>query len=185
MVDKSYKNLSNSKISQKITVNTKYFSNSYTLTANFTTGNDRERTMYETEKTVTSALKTTVRTNKFVWDSRNLAVYATGAAVSVGLSFGLTVTVDILVTKGALSSGFATFLSISMFAGDFVNAGNVASTVKVTEVPIEGWGYQVELKPTSGGGYSRNLIIYDENGRIHRTVALTSATASNITLVVK
>ena len=180
----SYKNSGSSQVSKKVTVSTKYYSNKYTITASYFTGPAQNRTTYSDTDSATSALKTTIYTNKFVWDETNISRWQTGQRVSVALSFAITGAVDILVTKGVLAGSLATTLSVLFFAGDLYSAGTVADTKTITSTPIKGWGYQFKLTPYSGG-YTKYLLVYDESGKLYQTVDWGSVSVSTISLAAR
>ena len=104
-------------------------------------------------------MKTTVYSTKFVWNDENIRKWKAGQAIFVILSFSITGTADILVTKGILSGELATSLGLSFLISDISTSGTVASTKTIIYTPIKGWAYQFKLSPYNGG-YTRYLLIY-------------------------
>lgn len=180
----SYQNSGSSQVSKKITVTTKYYSNKYTITASYSTGPARNRTTYSDVDSATSALKTTVYTNKFVWNDANIQKWQAGQRIQVALSFAITGTADIFVTKGVLSGALATSLGVALFVGDLYSAGTVTDTKTITSTPIKNWGYQFRLTPYNGG-YTKELLIYDDYGRLHDTVSWGNVSVSGISLAAR
>ncbi len=180
----SVKNSGTTTLSKKISVQTKYYSNKYTVTASYSTGPARNRTNYSDTDNAVSALKSTTYSTKFVWDDANIKKWQAGKAIAVTLTFAATVTVDILVTKGKLTTGVATALGISLFVKDLATSGEYTETKNITSTPIKGWGYQYKLVPTSSG-FSRYLVVYDEYNRVYETLSLGSISLGTIFPVVK
>lgn len=179
----SVKNKSDSPITKKITVPVNYFSDQYTITATYTTGPARNRKYHNDSATVTSSLHETVYSSKFVWDEKNIKTYRAGQVVAVCIPFAVTGAVDIFVTKGALSEGYATLLSVTFFAGDVLDAaGSGTETRNIRYEPIKGWGYQIKLVPKSGG-YTEYLLIYDEHGNLYDTIDIGSSSYSTVSLI--
>lgn len=164
-----YKNTGNSILTKSITASTRYYSNKYTITATYTTGSSRSKIIYTDVDEAISALKTTVYSTKFVWNDENIRKWKAGQAIFVILSFSITGTADILVTKGILSGKLATSLGLSFLISDISTSGTVASTKTIIYTPIKGWAYQFKLSPYNGG-YTRYLLIYDDKGKLHETL---------------
>lgn len=183
VVDKSYKNLSNSKISQKITVSTKYFSNNYTLTASFTTGNDRERTMYETEKTVTSKLVSAVTSNKFVWDKAHVNQWAAQQVIYNTYIIGIEKMASVAAEYIPKLKLGAVALTALISAGLTWNSTQPATSVDIMFTPVEGWAYQIKFAPASNG-YNKTLVIYNKNGGVASTESLGFMPLSTISVAV-
>jgi len=180
----SVTNSQKSTVTKKVSVTTRYYSNKYTITASYSDGPARNRTNYSDEDSATSALKTTVTTNKFVWDDANINKWKNGQRVAVVLSFAATGTADLLVTKGYLSGTLATALSVTLFLGDVATAGSVADTRTIAETPIKGWGYQYKLVPYSGG-FTRYLVVYDAKGKAYETIKLGNVSTGTISLAIR
>jgi len=180
----SVKNSEKKQVTKTVSVTTRYYSNKYTISASYSTGPARNRTTYSDEDSATSALKSTVTTNKFVWNDANIKKFKNGERVAVALTFALTGTVDILVSKGYLSGAVATTLSISLFAKDLLDAGSIADTSTIATTPIKGWGYQYKLSPYSGG-FTKYLLVYDANGKLYQTVNLGKVSTGTITAAIR
>ncbi len=178
-VSGSVKNSGSSKISKTISASVKYYSNKYTVTASYSTGPARNRTNYSDVDNATSALKSTVYTSKFVWDDNNVKKWQNGQRIAVILSFAITGTVDILATKGYVSSKLATALSITMLAANLAQTGEVTDVKTITSTPIKGWGYKYRLTPTSSG-FKKDLLVYDASGKLHQTVSCGSISLGTI-----
>ena len=160
-----------------------FYSNKYTISASYTTGSARKKITYSDVDSATSALKTEVKTNKFIWNDANIRRWKNEQRVSVVLSFVATGVVDIVVTKGYASGALAAALSITMFAGNMASAGTVTETKNIYCTPIKGWGYQIKLVPYSGG-YTRYLLIYDEKGKLYNTINWGKVPVSTISSAV-
>ncbi len=182
-VSGSYKNTSSNQVTRTITVDVDYYTSKYEITATYYTGPARNRTYYEDTDSATSGLKTTVFSNKFVWDDAAINRWKLGQRVGIVLTFAVTGAVDIAVSKGAISGAYATVLSISLLGADLENVG-VADVRTVTSTPIKGWGYQYKLSPCAGG-YTKYLLVYDEQGRLHQTYNLGTISLSGITLAIR
>ena len=68
----SYYNSSNRTVTKTITVDVKHFSPNYVITANYTTGNSRIKTVYEDEEKVASKLVKQITSKPFVWNLINI-----------------------------------------------------------------------------------------------------------------
>ena len=178
------KNTGTSKLSKKISVTTKYYSNKYSIKASYSTGPARNRTNYSDTDSATSALKTTVYTSKFIWNDANINKWKNGQRIPIVVTFAITGTVDILVTKGMVSGAVATALSIALFAGNMYSAGTVAETKNITMTPIKGWGYQFKLVPYNGG-YTKYLIVLDDRGKVYDTINWGKIGISQISLAAR
>jgi len=180
----SYKNNGKSEIKKKITVTTRYYSNKYKISASYSTGNARNKVIYNDEDNATSALKKTVYTNKFVWNNTNIKKWNRLQKVPIVFTFATTGVVDCFVTKGYLSGTVATVLSVTLFVGDMYAPASVADTKTIQVTPIKGWGYRIKLVPYSGG-FRSYLLVYDAKGKLYETVNLGKISTSTIVPAVR
>lgn len=181
--DTSYTNKTASTVTRTVSVNLRYFYSNYTISANYTTGNDRVRTIYECTKAASSRLITAVTSSKFTWDDANISKFNRGQVIAKTLLFAVTGSVDLAVTKGILSGSAATIIGVSTFAADIAGS-DIADTKTIATIPIKGWGYQIKYEPYNGG-YKRTLIVYDQFNKVHQTVSLITVSASGLSYVVK
>ena len=175
----SVKNTGSSKITKTISAVTRYYSNKYTVTASYSTGPARNRTNYSDTDDAVSALKTTISTNKFVWDDANIKKWQAGQVVSVVLGFAITGTVDLLVTKGYLSSALAAVITGTVLVANLGSATTVTDTKTISYTPIKGWGYQYKLTPYNGG-FTKYLLVYDAKGKLYETYNMGSISLGTI-----
>ena len=180
----SYKNTGKSQVSKKITVTTRYYSNKYKITASYSTGPARNRKIYKDTDSAVSALKTTIYTNKFVWNSANIKKWKAESRVQVLLGFAITGAADLAVTKGYLSAGYGTVVSLTFLCGDYSSAGSVSDTKTIQMTPIKGWGFKVKAVPYDGG-YTKYLLVYDAKGRLHETIKFGKMSISTISTIIK
>ena len=102
----SYYNSSNRTVTKTITVDVKHFSPNYVITANYTTGNSRIKTVYEDEEKVASKLVKQITSKPFVWTQAELDKYNAGKTISWAVTFATLEFVSIEI--GALLKGAET-----------------------------------------------------------------------------
>lgn len=81
----------------------KHFSPNYVITANYTTGNSRIKTVYEDEEKVASKLVKQITSKPFVWTQAELDKYNAGKTISWAVTFATLEFVSIEI--GALLKG--------------------------------------------------------------------------------
>lgn len=180
----SYTNSGTSAVSKKITVTAKYFSNKYTIYASYTTGPSASRTIHEDTDSATSALKSSVTSERFVWTQSLIDAYNTAGFVTETLVQGVTAYVSFKLVKKYDAQGtaalFETVVGAAGSASDFFyeKTGNITTTPKL------GWGYEVVLVPTTGG-YIQYVVECNEEGNRTQTVSAGTISLSTITVGVR
>lgn len=180
----SYTNRTTHTVTKKIKAKVKYLSNKYIIEASYTGGTSKQKITYKDQKSVTSRLKKTVYSSKFTWNAKSIRKWKNGQRLSAVLTFAVTGTVDILVSKGVVSGTVATVIGLSMSIGDFIGSGDVASTKKIATTPIKGWGYRIKCVPYKNG-YRQYLIVYNAKGEKTNTYKMLTMPISKISLVIK
>ena len=163
----SYYNSSNRTVTKTITVDVKHFSPNYVITANYTTGNSRIKTVYEDEEKVASKLVKQITSKPFVWTQAELDKYNAGKTISWAVTFATLEFVSIEI--GALLKGAETIGTALNIGWSFIGDGGVPSTESPTQyeldmVPRLGLKYQVSYIPTNSG-ISRKILVTLPDGR--------------------
>lgn len=180
----SYKNTSNKTISKKITAKTKYYSNKYTVNAQYTTGNSKYKTVYKDTDKATSALKKQTFSSKVIWNAKNIKKWKNGNRVALVVEFGTTLAIDIFVSKGYLSGTLATAIGISTFVGDFAEGGKIYETKTIAKNPIKGWGYRIKAVP-GNNGYSKYLQVFNDKGKLYKEYKIGTVSINRISPAIK
>ena len=162
----SYRNSSNKTVTKTITIDVKHFSPKYVITANYTTGNSRIKTVYEDEEKASSNLVTKITSKPFVWTQAELDKYNAGKVISWAVTFATLEFISIkigAIVKGAEKVGTALNIGWS-----FIGNGGLPSTESPTQyeldmVPRLGLKYQVSYIPTNNG-ISRKILVVLPNG---------------------
>ena len=178
------KNSGTKTIKKTITVNVKYFSDKYTISASYYKGPSKNRTCYKDTDKAVSKLKSTIYTNKFIWDDKNIRKYKNGQKVYIVLSFAIATSIDIIVSKGLAPMPLASILNLTLMMGDVSSADGGASTQTIRTTPIKGWGYQIKYVPNTDG-YTKYLLVYNDKNKLHETHNLGKEPYSIITLMKK
>lgn len=159
----SYTNSGAATVSKTISVNVKYLANSYTISANYTTGNDRVRTIYECSKTATSALKTSKSSDKFVWTSSRVTAWQAGTAISTVIYMGAEKYTVIITT--AVHPILGAITKATFTAGTIAGAVQIQGEASIIQKPQLNWAYQIRYEPSSGGA-TMYLDIYNASGAL-------------------
>lgn len=176
----SYTNSGTTEVTRKITVTAKYFSNKYTIYASYTTGPSANRTIHEDTDSATSALKTPVSSEMFIWTQDLIDTYRTAGFVIRTLTFSVAGYVSFKLSGAAVAAAVETILQIANDAAEtFVKKeGSIVTTPKVN------CGYKIVLEPYNGG-YTQKLIEYNEARIVVQEVPLGSVSLSTITIGVR
>ena len=137
------------------------------ITANYTTGNSRIKTVYEDEEKVASKLVKQITSEPFVWTQAELDKYNAGKTISWAVTFATLEFVSIEI--GALLKGAETIGTALNIGWSFIGDGGVPSTESPTQyeldmVPRLGLKYQVSYIPTNSG-ISRKILVTLPDGR--------------------
>ena len=176
----SYTNSGTGEIIKTVTVSAKYFSNKYTIYASYTTGPAANRTIYEDTDSATSALKTTVTSERFVWTQQLINQHKTAGFVAKTLVMGVATTISFKLSGAGAAVAILFVLDTAESAADtFVEReGNIRTTPKLN------CGYAIRMTP-GNGSYTWHMIEYDEAGEVVQTVSFGTVSVSTITVGVK
>ena len=78
-----------------LSIDVKHFSPKYVITANYTTGNSRIKTVYEDSDNATSTLVTAITSKAFVWTQSELDKYNTAQTIGWWVTFGTVTAISI------------------------------------------------------------------------------------------
>ena len=180
----SYTNSGTSAVSKKITVTVKYFSNKYTIYASYTTGPSASRTIHEDTDNATSALKSTMTSEKFIWTQARINNYNSGARILEDLVIGIVGVISVAITKKYDVEKETAAVKIILEAAGAIaeyfaeKDGNIMTTPKLN------CGYAIQMVPY-GGGYTQKLIEYNADGDEVQTVTLGTVSLSTISVGVR
>ena len=160
----TFRNTENKTVSKRFYLTVGYLGE-YRVTAECS----KARTKYTDTDIIMSKMTSTVVTDKFVWDSANIAKYKRGEQVKATLSSSVGLVLSMAASNA--SGGGAVIMnviekaySVTSTLIDIGTAGGVASMSTIDVTPIVGCGYQYRLTPTAKG-FKKTLIVYDEFGR--------------------
>lgn len=165
-VSGTYTNTGTTTTSKTVSVDVKYFSDQYTVSASYETGTQHEKYIHEDQEAITSRLVTAIRTNKFVWTEQNVEDYNRNQVITGTLLFASGLLIDILISKGVIVGGtYAMAAKVGYYGASAIDIlGPLTQKyddASVQYTPRAGWGFQVEYTPTSDGGYTRKLLVYE------------------------
>lgn len=165
----SYRNNSNKTITKTITIDVKHFSPKYVITANYTTGNSRIKTVYEDSDNATSTLVTAITSKAFVWTQSELDKYNTAQTIGWWVTFGTVTAISISLVPLLGVEGVGAGIALSVGWG-YISSGGVPSTESPSEYKLDitprlNMKYQVTYKP-SNNGIERKIKITSPTGRV-------------------
>lgn len=180
----SYTNSGTTEVTKKITVTAKYFSNKYTIYASYTTGPSANRTIYEDTDSATSALKYTMTSEKFVWTQARINKYNAGSVVLETLVIGAVSFFQIHIAKDYDAEGLAATVKAILEIADAAAEHFSEKEGSILTTPKLNCGYAIRLVPYSGG-YTQQLLEYDENNTLVKIVNMGNVSVSPITVAVR
>lgn len=179
-----YINRTKHTVTKTITAKVKHLSDKYVISASYEAGLAKKKTVYADKDRITSKLKSTVYTSKFTWDAKNLKKWKNGKRIALAMTFAVTGSIDLFVSKGYLSGVVSTVIGLSVKLGNFVDSGDITSTRKITVNPIKGWGYRIKCVPCRDG-YNQYLLVYNEKGKQTNSYKLGKIPVSCISMILK
>ena len=182
-IEGSIKNNKLVKVTKTVSAITRYYSNQYTVTASYSKGPARIRINYSDVDSATSALKETILSSKFTWTDSNIKKWSAGEKLYVTLTLIGGAVLDILISKGYISSMLFTFLSVSSAALEIISAGKVADPLEIQTTPIKGWSYRFKFEPTADG-IKKYFLVYDQNGKLNQSFFCGEIPLSEVTLII-
>lgn len=166
----------------KVTRTVNYYSSkySYSVKANY----NYKKTNYVDTDTVKSLIPSkTFYSNKFTWTEENIKAYKNNKRVEILLAFGTGIAIDVLATKGYVTTALASAYTFGSLASDLV-ATNADSDIRNTA--IKGWGYKIKAVPNSSGTeFTTYLLTYNKDGKLADTTKCGTVKISPYCKVIK
>lgn len=180
----TYTNTSSVRASKVISVRVKYFSDQYSVSASYQTGTQHDKHIHEDKESITSKLVTPVTTNRFIWDDAAISKWQTERAIEFVLTFASGFVISIacgMAPQYALliTAGYSTI----SFAGGLYSSTKVSDSISIMYTPQKNWSFEIKYVVTNNG-YNRTLVVYDQNGNLNGTYALSSAQTYTISYAV-